>query len=341
MLLSKSLQKAKESIREGLNPMKKKVIIDTDPGHDDAVAILLAAQYFDILGITSVFGNQHVDKTTTNILKILELASLTHIPVFKGSSEPLVQVARYGSAAHGLSGLDGSTLPEPSISIQNTHAVDFIIDTVMATSDVTIIAIGPLTNIGLALKKAPIIKEKIHELNLMGGSVSIGNTTPVAELNIACDPEAAHIVFSSGIKIKMCGLNLTRQTVADKNLINQFAALGNRTGKIIAELLDWYSNQVIRLYGLKGASIHDACTVAWMIDPNLITAEQRYVEIELDGKLTRGMTVCDQRFQGNGQNVVQGDDAIQSGKPPNVEIGMRIDTSRFYEYLIHSISLYN
>jgi inosine-uridine nucleoside N-ribohydrolase len=319
--------------------MTRKMIIDTDPGHDDAMAILLATRYFDVLGITTVHGNQSVEKTTQNALKVLELGGLTHIPVAKGCATPLVQPPRHAVTAHGESGLDGPDLPEPTTKPVDAHAVDFLIERLMAEDAVTLVPIGPLTNVGMALQREPRIREHIDEISLMGGSATLGNSTAVAELNIWCDPEAASIVFNSGIPIRMVGLNLTRQTVADQAIVDRMAALGNRVGKIASEIIAWYSAQTKKMYGLKGASVHDACAVAWLIDPTLIESVLVHVDVELNGTLTRGMTVCDMRWL-QAEDAFEGDEAILRGKSPNTHVGMKIDQARFFDLLIETLGQY-
>lgn len=320
--------------------MKTKLIIDTDPGHDDALAILLAARHFDILGITTVHGNQTVDRTTQNALKILEFSGLTHIPVVRGSDRPLCQPLRVSSRGHGVTGLDGPDLPEPKISRHPGHAVDFIIETVMAHEDVTLVCIGPLTNVGLALHREPLIAKRLREISLMGGSTTIGNTTPVSEFNICCDPEAAHIVFTSGVPIKMVGLNLTRQAEVDPARIERFRRLTNKTGRIVTEIVEWYSGRVRAIFGLAGASLHDPCAVAWLIDPTLIESQEAHVDIELRGEHTRGMTVCDLRFLALHGAPVQSGGGVEGSRPPNAEVGMKLDVERFFALLVEAIAQY-
>jgi inosine-uridine nucleoside N-ribohydrolase len=319
---------------------RKRIILDCDPGHDDAIAILLAAKHLDVLGITTVHGNQSLEKVTRNALKVLEFSGLSHIPVIPGMARPLAQEPRHAPEIHGESGLDGPTLPEPSLSPQDGHAVDFIIETVMSTEGVTLVATAPLTNIAVALLREPRISERIHGIFLMGGSLTMGNSTPVAEFNIWCDPEAAHIVFTSGIPIKMVGLNLTRQAEAGRQEIERIRSLGNRTGRIVADLLDFYSARLSALFGLAGGSLHDPCAVAWLIDPTLIEARKMHVAIELHGELTRGMTVCDARhlrLEGLATARVEG---IRRGKPPNAEVGLRLEVTRFFDLLIKTLSTY-
>lgn len=316
------------------------IIIDTDPGIDDVMAILLAAKHFNILGITTVHGNTTVDKTTRNALKVLEFSAMTHIPVVRGSEYPLVQSRYTAAAVHGETGLDGPALPEPTTPVHPGHAVDFIINTVISTPDVTLVPIGPLTNIAMALRQEPKLKDYINEISLMGGSTTYGNVTPTAEFNIWCDPEAAHIVFTSGIPIKMVGLNLTRQTAATPEVIALIRCLNNRVGKIVAEMLTAYSERLHRLFGLPGGSLHDPCAVAWLIDPSLIESENMHVAIELRGEHTRGMTVCDQRGLRPPAAGISAGDGIRAGLASNVEVGKNMDVPRFMDLLINTLAQY-
>lgn len=317
----------------------RKVIIDCDPGHDDALAILLAAKHLDVVGITTVGGNQSIDKVTNNALKIVEFAGLTGIPVAKGMGHPLIKAPRYAPEVHGETGMDGPDLPAPTTALHPSHAVDFIIDTVMATDEVTLIPTGPLTNVATALRREPRLAGRIPEISLMGGGLTAGNVTTTAEFNIYVDPEAAHIVFTSGIPIKMCGLNLTRQANATDVEIGRMRALGNRVGGIAAELLEFYKGTLKEVFGLSGGSLHDPCSVAWLIDPSLIEAEPMHVAVELKGEHTYGMTVCDHRhLRGIGEEIkVVGK---RKGEPPNAEVGLRIDADRFFDLLIDTLAQY-
>jgi inosine-uridine nucleoside N-ribohydrolase len=318
----------------------RNIIIDTDPGIDDAIAILLAAKYFNILGITTVHGNATVDKTTKNALKVLEFSAMTHIPVVRGSEYPLVQPRYTAASIHGETGLDGPTLAEPTTHVQPGHAVDFIIDTALSNPDVTLVTIGPLTNIAMALHQEPRLKDHIKEISLMGGSTTYGNVTMAAEFNIWCDPEAAHIVFTSGVPIKMVGLNLTRQAAATPEVIELIRLLNNRVGKLVAEMLTAYSERLSQLFGLPGGSLHDPCAVAWLIDPSLIESEMLHVAIELRGDHTRGMTVCDQRGLKPPVAGISVGDGIRAGLAPNVEVGIAIDVSRFMDLLVDTLAQY-
>lgn len=320
--------------------MARKLIIDTDPGHDDAIAILMAGMLFDVIGITTVYGNQSIDKTTKNALKILEFSGLTHIPVYQGCSQPIIKEGNFSASVHGEMGLHGPDLPEPKLQTMREHAVDFIIRALIENDEVSLLPIGPLTNIAIALRKEPAFAPRIMEISLMGGSTTIGNVTPAAEFNVWADPEAADIVFNSGIPIKMVGLNLTRQAEAVPEVRERLRSLGNRTGNIAAQLLDYYSQNLKDIFGVKGGSVHDACAVAWLIDPSLITYEALHVEVELSGCLTRGMTVCDRRHFGRADSRIIGGEGVQSGGAKNAYVGISIDVNRFFELLITTISQY-
>lgn len=320
--------------------MKRKVIIDCDPGHDDAMAILLAAQHFNVLGITTVNGNSHIDKVTKNALKIVEFSGLTHIPVVQGAALPLIEPLRQNPAGHGLSGMDGPELPEPTTALHPGHAAEFIIETVMANDGVSLVPVGPLTNIALALRLEPRIASRIHEISLMGGSTSVGNSAPVAETNIVIDPDAAHIVFTSGIPIKMAGLNITRQALSLPARMERIYALPGKTAKVVAGLLDWYNAKSMAAWGLPGAALHDAVSVAWLIDPTLVESVTAHVAVELRGSRSRGMTVCDLRFLRLGPQGSPGGGGIAGSQPPNAQVGMKLDSDRFFDLLIAAIARY-
>ena len=323
----------------------RKVIIDCDPGHDDALAILLAAGHLDVLGITTVGGNQTLDKVTKNALKILECAGLTHIPVARGMGEPLMAPRTdtsdiHGPDVHGTTGLDGPELPEPDISIIKSHAVDFIVDTVMSTDDITLVPTGPLTNVATALRREPRIKDRLSGISLMGGNLAIGNVTATAEFNIYVDPLAAHIVFSSGVPVKMCGINLTRQVMATDVEISRIRALDSRVGRFVADLLEFYVGSIKRLYGLPGGALHDPCAVVPLIDPHMIRFESMQVAIEQYGEHTTGMTVCDYRHLQDSGNGVFRTIAQRKGEPPYAEVGLKIDRDRFFNLLIDTLATY-
>ena len=214
----------------------KKVILDCDPGHDDAFAMMLAVQHLDVLGITTIGGNCTLENVTKNALKVLEVLGRTDIPVFSGHSCPTTVPLVTAPQFHGETGLDGPVLPEPVAKPQNKHAVDFIVETVMNTDDVTLIATGPLTNIAAAINREPRIVERVKELSIMGGSVTFGNWTPAAEFNIYVDPEAAYRVFNSGMHVKMSGINLTRQCCLTAEHVARFREIGTKL-QILLQIL--------------------------------------------------------------------------------------------------------
>lgn len=314
-----------------------KVILDCDPGHDDAMAILLAAKRLEVLGITTTAGNQSIDKVTANALKVVELAGLTSIPVAQGAAHPLVRPPRYAPEIHGQTGLDGPVLPVPTTKIISRHAVDFIVDTVMGTDGVTLVPTGPLTNIALALRKEPRLAGRVPEICLMGGSRTHGNVTAAAEFNIYFDPEAAHAVFTSGVPIKMVGLNVTEQVIATSQRRQQLRALGTRVAREAAEMLDFYAGAVERAYGLAGGAMHDPLAVAALIDPGILQFEQMHVAVELAGQYTLGQTLCDDRFLRAG---AKRDAAVRPGAPPNAGVAVAVDVERFFRLFFEVLREY-
>ena len=316
-----------------------KVIIDCDPGHDDALAIFLAGQHLNVLGITTVAGNQTLEKVTVNALKVLALMDRTDIPVYKGMHAPLLRPPYHAGHIHGETGMDGPALPTPAQNVEDMHAVDFLIDTARSTDDVWLIPVGPLTNVAMAIRKAPDIVDRLGGISIMGGSLTHGNATPTAEFNIWFDAEAARIVFESGVPIKMCGLNLTHQANATDDVIERIAGLGNPVGKAVSELLVFYLGTVAESGGIRKAAMHDPCAVAALIDPNLIDFEPMHVSVETAGLDTYGMTVCDYRhLRGFGTAVVE--KGPQRGKEPNAEVGMSINEEAFLELLVSALRAY-
>ena len=277
----------------------RKIIIDTDPGQDDAVAILLALaspDEIDVLGITAVAGNVPLALTEKNARIICELAGRTDIPVFAGCDRPIGRSLVTAEHVHGKTGLDGPALPDPKMSLQTQHAVDFIIDTLRAqpAGAVTLCPLGPLTNIATALTKAPDIAEKIAAIVLMGGAYfEVGNITPTAEFNIYVDPEAAEIVFKSGIDITVMPLDVTHKALVTKPRNDAFRTLSTPVGIAVAEMTDFFERFDKEKYGSAGAPLHDPCVTAYLIKPELFSGRYINVEIETRSELTRGMTVAD------------------------------------------------
>ncbi len=278
---------------------KRKIIIDTDPGQDDAVAILLALaspEEIEVLGITAVAGNVPLDLTKKNARIVCELAQKTEIKVFAGCDTPMQRPLVTAEHVHGKTGLDGPTLPDPEMPLQKQHAVDFIIETVRTNEagTITLCPLGPLTNIATAIEKAPDIKEKIQEIVLMGGAYfEVGNITPTAEFNIYVDPEAAEIVFQSKIKITVLPLDVTHKALVTKARNDAFRALNSPVGKAVAEMTDFFERFDKEKYGSSGAPLHDPCVTAYLINPKIFSGKKINVEIETKSELTLGMTVAD------------------------------------------------
>lgn len=320
---------------------KTKIILDCDVGHDDAFALMLAVGHLEVLGVTGVGGNVTLENVVTNIRKVLEVLGRTDVPVFAGHKCPTVVPLVTATEFHGPSGLDGPVLPEPKMSIQKKHAVDFIIDTVMSTDNVTIVATAPLTNIAAAINREPRIISRVKEISLMGGSVTYGNHQPMSEFNIMVDPEAAYRVFNSGIHIKMSGLNMTRQCSIEEEHVAHFREIGTPAANLAADCADFYLARSKIAAKRKGAVMHDACAVAWLINPALITSVPMHVDVELHGMLTRGMTVCDSRHLNCTDPKIDYARTPQSGffgKAPNTEVGMELDFSGFIKLLYDTLA---
>jgi len=278
--------------------MTRKVIIDTDPGQDDAVALLLAfaSPELEVLGITAVAGNVPLALTQTNARKICELAGRADIPVFAGADRPLQRQLVTAEYVHGKTGLDGPDLPEPAMPLQDKPAVDFLVETLLATEDaeITLCCLGPLTNIALAIQQAPAILPKIAEIVSMGGGLfEGGNVTPAAEFNIHVDPQAAQIVFSCGRPVTLLPLDLTHSCLTTRTRVEAFRAMGTPVGTATAELLDFFERFDEEKYGQEGGPLHDPNVIAWLLKPELYTGRQINVEVECASELTMGMTVAD------------------------------------------------
>ena len=274
---------------------RAKLLIDCDPGHDDAVAILFAARHLDLLAVTTVHGNNSLANTTRNALAILELAGID-VPVAAGFSEPLIQGPLHAGYMHGETGLDGAVIPAPTRRPIETHAVDLIIELASRHRGELVVAlIGPETNFAVALKREPRLKEWVREVTIMGGSATIGNITPAAEFNIHSDPEAASVVFESGIPIRMVGYNVTRQTGFDAGDVERMRASGRKVAAFIGGLMEFYLARQNRVFGLSVAPMHDVCALVPYVAPELIRYVETSVKVELAGVFARGMTVCDLR----------------------------------------------
>ncbi len=307
----------------------QRIILDCDPGHDDAIAILLAARSpaLKLEAITTVAGNQTVEKTARNALRVCALAGIRDVPVAAGMDRPLVRELHIAPEIHGQSGMDGPALPEPDRALASLHAVDLLIELLLASDgDITLVATAPLTNIATAMRREPRIVPKIQRIVLMGGAMGLGNWTPAAEFNIYVDPEAAHVVFTCGRPITMIGLEVTHQAQATAEVRERIRGLGTPVARLVDELLGYFAETYLRVFGFTAPPLHDPCAVAAVIDPTLVERKPMRVDIELRGEFTAGRTVCD----------VYG----TTGRPANAEVGTGIDVARFWDLLIETLALY-
>lgn len=273
---------------------RSKILLDCDPGVDDMFAIFTALRYAELVAVTSVAGNVGIEHTTRNALAILQMAGAT-VPVHRGAAFALAEgSAQDASHVHGESGLGGVTLPEPTTDIASGDAIDPLFD-YTATGDVTVVAVGPLTNIANAIQRDPSWVKRVPRLVIMGGSTATGNVTPYAEFNIWADPEAAAVVFDSGVALTMVGLNLTRQVTMGATEIATMRDSGTATGLVAADALAFYADFSRREYGIAESAMHDPCAVLEVTSPDLFERGEMSVNVETTGTHTRGMTVCDQR----------------------------------------------
>ena len=301
------------------------IILDCDPGHDDAIALLLAlaSPEVELLAVTTVHGNQTLAKTTANALRVLDLAGRSDIPVAAGADRPLTRELKVADHVHGESGLDGPFLLPPQHEPVTLHAVDLMIEKLAASSEpVTLIPTGPLTNIALLLDRTG--GENVERIVLMGGSIAEGNITPAAEFNIWADPEAADRVFKSGLDVTMIGLDVTHKALLTPTIAEQLRITG-RTGVFVAELVEFFSRYHRETYGWDGAPIHDAVAVAHVIRPGLVETKRRNIEVELASELCRGRTVVDLWNR--------------TDRPTNAQVGVDIDVDGFFELLVERIAL--
>ncbi|MBR2544710.1 MAG: nucleoside hydrolase [Erysipelotrichaceae bacterium] len=306
---------------------KRKIILDCDPGHDDAVAIMMAARHpaIELLGMTIVAGNQTLQKNVRNALNICQHLDLD-VKVYAGCDRPLVVEERHAGDIHGQTGLDGPVFQPLIRKTEDKHAVLYIIDELMhADEKITVVAIGPLTNIAMAIRLQPAIIEKIDQLVIMGGSITDGNVTPAAEFNIYADREAARIVFNSGLDIVMCGLDVTRKAACTQQVIDSMAALNNKAGYLFRDMLEVYNRNQNRVFGITAGPLHDPVTIAWLIDSSVLTLKECYVDIETTG-YSYGRTNCDFYWKAKKAN--------------NARVAVDIDVDRFWQIIRECLSLY-
>jgi purine nucleosidase/pyrimidine-specific ribonucleoside hydrolase len=273
------------------------IVLDCDPGHDDAIAILLAHGCPDIelRAITTVAGNQTVEKTTLNARRVCTVAGIVDVPIAAGAGRPLKHRFEAAPDIHGESGLDGPRFPEPTVDVVGMDAADLIVQLTLEADpgELTLVPTGPLTNVATALERAPEVGPRLREIVLMGGSADRGNWTPAAEFNIWADPEAADIVFRSGVPVTMCGLNLTHQALATPDVMKRIAAVGTQVADVVVDLLGFFAETYRDVFGFGSPPVHDPCAVARVARPDLVGVRDAFVAVETTGDWTTGMTVVD------------------------------------------------
>lgn len=302
------------------------IILDCDPGHDDMVAIMLAAASpaIDLLAITTVAGNGTLERTTYNARAICALANIRHVPIAAGAPGPLVGALQTAPNVHGQSGLGGADLGDADVPVLEDHAVEVMARLLVERAEpVTIVPVGPLTNVALLLRTHPELIEQIAEIVLMGGTMGAGNVRPLAEFNIFVDPEAADIVLGSGVPVTFCGLDVTHQALATTDVLRRLTALDTPLARTVVKLLGFFAERYRAIWGIPDPPLHDPVAVARLIDPSLVQCVDAHVAIELSGAHTRGATVCD-RF------------GLLDLKP-NAKVATRLDADGFWNHIVDAV----
>ena len=309
---------------------RTKILIDCDPGHDDAVAILYAAKHMDLVGVSTCHGNNSLENVTRNALSVLTLAGLD-VPLAKGAAHPLTGPRAEAPNAHGKTGLDGADLPEPDRAPVEQHAADFIIEMARRHKGELVLAvIGPATNVAQALQKEPALASWLKEITVMGGSGGLGNITPVAEFNCWADPEASAIMYGCGAPLRMVGYDITSRTGTDEADIARLRA-GGRVARSMGDLLAFYRAKQIQYFGLDIAPMHDVCAVIPHVREGMLTYRSCNVGVELQGTLTRGMTVCDFR------NLTDEGKALRGSGSENVLVATASDARRLIDDVVETL----
>ena len=302
------------------------LIIDCDPGQDDAIALLMAIaspEELKLLGVTAVAGNVPLGKTEANARRVRDLAGRPELPVYAGCPRPMVRAPVTAEAVHGPSGIDGADLPEPSRPAEAMHAVDFLVQTLAeASRPVTLATLGPLTNVALAIIKDPSILDNVAEIVAMGGAIGLGNVTPAAEFNIYADPHAAHVVFEAGVPLTMVGLDVTRQAIATPARIKAIRSLRTAPAAAVCGMLEYYGAQTTAAYR-HGPPLHDPCVIAYLLKPELFEGRDMHVAIELAGEHAQGRTVCD---------------VYRRSGAPNIRVLERVDSDGFFALLTERLA---
>lgn len=307
---------------------KRNIILDCDPGHDDAFAIMLVGNnpLFNLIGITVESGNQTLAKTGRNTLNLIQYLNID-VPVCLGASRPIIKEVEVCEAIHGDSGLDGFDFPKLHIDFDQRHAVNFLVEEILKSKGkVTVVTTGPMTNLALALRLNPDIIHNIEEVVLMGGSIENGNVTPAAEFNIYCDPEAAYIVFNSEVKVTMVGLDVTRKVKVLPSIVERMEKLNTKSSILFTDLMKVFNENQKRVFGFEGAPLHDPVTIAYLIDPSLLDVKYVHCDIDISGGSSYGRTNCDMfHYLGFEKNTYVAED---------------IDVARFWDILEESLRRY-
>jgi inosine-uridine nucleoside N-ribohydrolase len=307
---------------------RQPIVLDCDPGHDDALAILLAAAdpALELVAITTVAGNQSLDKTTLNARRLCSVAGIRGVPIAAGCDRPLVRDRITSPEIHGESGLDGPAFGTPTIPLDPRHAVDVIVEASRAHDGLVLVPTGPLTNVATALARDPGLARRLRRIVLMGGAIGLGNVTPAAEFNIAADPEAARAVFESGVPITMVPLETTHRALATPAVIERIAELDFPLAHLCVELLGFFAEAYLRVFGFESPAVHDPCALAWLIDSSIVPTRPMHVDIETRAEFSDGRTLCD----------LYG----VTGRQANAEVGTGLEVDRFWELLIGALASY-
>ncbi|GAA1163794.1 pyrimidine-specific ribonucleoside hydrolase RihA [Ornithinimicrobium humiphilum] len=307
--------------------MSRPLVIDCDPGHDDALALLLAvaSPTLDLRAVTTCFGNCSVEDATRNALRVLTLAGATHVPVGRGAEGPLSGDLALGNYVHGVSGLDGPDLPEPAMAPDPRDAVELLADVLRESSTGVVLAVtGPMTNVARLVQKHPDLVPAIAEVIFMGGSTERGNHTPTAEFNTYADPEALDVVLQTGLPVRMVGLNLTHQALATADVVRQMAEMDHVVGQTCAGWMGFFGDSYRRVWEFDAPPVHDPCTIVALIDPDVVTWREAFLAVELEGRWTRGTTVVDLHGR-------------YPDQAPNAQVATRLDRDRYWEIVLDAV----
>lgn len=309
---------------------KRKIILDCDPGHDDAIAIMLAAKspLIDLLGITVVAGNQTLDKTVTNTLNVCQHLGID-VPIYKGCGQPMIRDKQIiAPEIHGESGLDGPLFAPLTRRVEPKHAVLYLAETLLQSDgDITVVTTGPMTNLAMAIRLYPEILPKIKEIVLMGGTYQLGNMTPAAEFNIFADADAAHVAFTCGRKITMVGLDVSRKALCLPSVMERMSKIGTSASKLFIEIMTFFNTTQKQVFGWDGGPLHDPITIAFLIDPTVLTVKEMFTQIDIRGEQSYGRTNCD--FFHN------------SGQKPNSFVATDINVAKFWDIIEAGLRAYS